>query len=1331
MAVRHIPCGETVNESERLAIQACCNHLSGRNDGFQWVLFSNLEVHHAKDFRSDEIDLVAIGPSGVFVIEVKHWDADWIRARESEATREADKLAGKARRLGGWLKARLRRADLFASPAFLLTTQGTSCPDRIASIPCFAVDGVHRLFDSQPGLALDGSMILGVADCLKPRTSAVISGTPRSIDEYCNLERVAADADGFCRIFRGFHRRTKEPVLVYWYDLSARKDPRAEDLARREFEAFRVLQKSPYIPRVREYLKSASDYPGEILYGVLFDPQAPNLERRSSADEAKWPLSDRIQFAIRSLEALASLQSMDQNFVHRNINPQTLLVSSNNEPIFTGLRFSRMDREPTIYGTGDLGPEADDPWMAPEIRQKGRGRATSQSDVYSLCRTLTVLFERLGAAKAAEAKSVLEAGCSTEIQSRHPLRELAERMAALLVDAAPTNPPTDSNQPSRSVPPLETWCEGTLVPFDSQIDLRILAKLGQGGIGCTFKVEKVVRSSGEGLGTFVAKVLLPDRDPEEVRKGYYRIQGLSRENGLATIYEVPDSARDCGILALMEWVEGEALDRLAGRLGTLATEMSERSVAKLLREWLKEAAAALHVLHAHGYVHGDVSPKNLVLSHGSIRLIDYDLVTPKGQTASSSGTPLYSSPEFERGDPCQLSDDLFALAASLFRVAFDDDPFPSTPYGIDKTKGLNWTEERRQALGELVPILEKATHPDASCRYQSAAALLADLSEPVPDATETHQNEVPWLSDLLTLYPGSRVGNDNARGVDSEFAKQTYVPTDLEERLLRELSSREVSLVILCGNAGDGKTALLQSLAQRLGANRVLSGDRVWEHRTVDGLLIRANLDGAASWRGRPADELVDDLLKPFLDGRPTEDVAHLLAINDGKLLEWILRRQKIFGDRPLLRGLLAALRSDDDSSKLSDHIRLVSLNHRSLVGGVDRATGTIDAGFFDRVIKAMLGGENAAQTWRPCETCSARSRCVAGTNARRLVASFQHDAAQSEEGVRGLRMRQRLLEAFQAVHQRGEVHITLRELRGALSYVLFGVHTCRELHDDDSLKPLSSPDLLFDPESYHRQGELLRELSHLDPALEAHPVLDRWILGRSSVHRPGAGPSYPGLPLATARRRAFLEWTEEEIAALAENSHALGLAEGRHLAEFREASRRDKAGNDELCRRLCQGIAMMEFLPRAALRRFREQGVVPLRIPGRNRTETVFWIEKPLDRFRLEPEWPPVASGLVPVLPNRLRLVYRYQSGEEEVLSMGYQLFHTLLSLSDGEQLAERRLDSLFANLRIFVQRLSLEDESVWFAWHPKGDRKVFRLGTELRDGLQVLACEEVEVQS
>ena len=48
------------------------------------------------------------------------------------------------------------------------------------------------------------------------------------------------------------------------------------------------------------------------------------------------------------------------------------------------------------------------------------------------------------------------------------------------------------------------------------------------------------------------------------------------------------------------------------------------------------------------------------------------------------------------------------------------------------------------------------------------------------------------------------------------------------------------------------------------------------------------NLDGSAAWRGRSADELLDEFLEPFQEGPPGEDIVHLLAINDGRLLEWI-----------------------------------------------------------------------------------------------------------------------------------------------------------------------------------------------------------------------------------------------------------------------------------------------------------------------------------------------------------------------------------------------------------------------------------------------------------
>ncbi|WP_052192553.1 hypothetical protein [Sphingomonas sp. Ant H11] len=69
----------------------------------------------------------------------------------------------------------------------------------------------------------------------------------------------------------------------------------------------------------------------------------------------------------------------------------------------------------------------------------------------------------------------------------------------------------------------------------------------------------------------------------------------------------------------------------------------------------------------------------------------------------------------------------------------------------------------------------------------------------------------------------------------------------------------DLALVILCGNAGDGKTALLQRLASQLGIDDLRSERRVHD-ALIGGLKIKINLDGAASWNGRSADELLDEI---------------------------------------------------------------------------------------------------------------------------------------------------------------------------------------------------------------------------------------------------------------------------------------------------------------------------------------------------------------------------------------------------------------------------------------------------------------------------------------
>ncbi|WP_204328421.1 hypothetical protein, partial [Stenotrophomonas maltophilia] len=54
------------------------------------------------------------------------------------------------------------------------------------------------------------------------------------------------------------------------------------------------------------------------------------------------------------------------------------------------------------------------------------------------------------------------------------------------------------------------------------------------------------------------------------------------------------------------------------------------------------------------------------------------------------------------------------------------------------------------------------------------------------------------------------------------------------------------------------------------------------------GRRAKINLDGAASWKGRSADELLDDLFEPFVEGPADDSCVHLVAVNDGRLMEWI-----------------------------------------------------------------------------------------------------------------------------------------------------------------------------------------------------------------------------------------------------------------------------------------------------------------------------------------------------------------------------------------------------------------------------------------------------------
>ena len=1389
MKVVHFPCGSFANESERTAFEHLRSRIEsslGASDD-QWMLLTNLTWSVTHQFQADEIDMIAIGPPGVRVIEVKHWLRQWVDEHPDLVDQEADRVTNKARKIG--------------------TTSRKSVPDL------GRVDGVILLTRESPGVReLAGRVVRGVRFCtlkdwreavdfdatptlrpqqvarlgrlLEPRSAVALDGSLRRFSGYVNLERRTAPTERFHRVYQGVHATRHDKVILHLYDLSASDEAHAETRANREFETLHRLQLHAWAPRVLDSWQPAPGYAGEMHFFTLTDPLAPSVEKRAS--DPSWDAPARLAFARAALGALGELHGEavdDAPILHRNLTPRTVLVRHDNTPIFTGFELSRIPSERSVASAGPPSGEWA-PSTAPEVRAQGLHATDARSDRYALCASLRVLFEDRGDETSRQTLDVLASGMADDPAQRSEPSVLDARLSALLGESPPAPPP----------PPARFWTEDQIVPFRGG-HYRVVERLGSGGVGMTFKVVQLDRTRKEELGTYVAKVCHDEEAGRRAVSAYRLARSHLQHQAVSGIFEVASEWRENEFTALMTWVEGSPLRDFVGVLPLLVDDLDETSADALTRFWLRAMCEALDVLHRNGLVHGDVSPSNLIVSGRDLVLTDYDFVGRIDEPVAAPGTELYSAPSPRAGAAASPSDDLYALAASFCHVIFEHEPFRYDG-ALAKDRGLNWEAvdaEQRAEYPTVAPFLDQATHPDPERRFPSAAEALKALAVPptvppptvAPDSPVVRSEQrVEWLRGLLQSYPGSRWGNQETRGLDSPFAEQTYVPTPLEAALHDDVRARRVRLVVLCGNAGDGKTALLQRLARDFGLERRASSERVLEGETDDGLRVRLNLDGSASWRGRSADDLLDEFLAPFRDGPPAEDIAHLLAINDGRLLEWIERVEGRERETALTRALYEALQrvqqdrwtgapaaaededdeydaddeagaggdaAEDDADVAEDvedvaplaasdaHIRFVNLNQRSLVGGVTADGTGIETGFLERLVDHLYGGSRASNIWARCATCSAQDRCEV-FQANRLFGPAGLPAGASAE-VRS-RARGRLFEALQAVHLRGETHVTVRELRAALVYILFGVHFCDDYHEgavtarrhpapaywDPDFGPYPAPDAAseaapaplpywdraFDPQSPGRQGAVLGDLARFDPALDAHPRIDRHLVRptRAGARRGVAG--YPELNLPSARRRAYFEWLERDIESLTGDPNALELAHGHHLRRFRRLPI-DDGERETACRALCAGIARLATLPPKAYRR---PGVVPLRITPRTPTETAFWIEKPADRFHLEADLPPAPAG-VDRLHRQATLVYRYADGRgEERLRLGADLFHLLLELSEGYQLGDASTDDTFAHLSIFVQRLEREDDRRLLAWNPMREEVVHEITAESGSG-------------
>ncbi len=391
-------------------------------------------------------------------------------------------------------------------------------------------------------------------------------------------------------------------------------------------------------------------------------------------------------------------------------------------------------------------------------------------------------------------------------------------------------------------------------------------------------------------------------------------------------------------------------------------------------------------------------------------------------------------------------------------------------------------------------LLLKAIAPKRAERFASAAALIEAL-EPISRARREPSDETaaslpptalggemppntnPFVGYLATLYSQSPLTNAGTRGLDP-LGQQTYVPTLLDQALLPDVLAGRFKLVLITGNAGDGKTAFLQQLEARIGEE----AGAVADEALGNGRRLRlgqrtflTNHDGSQDEDARPNDEVLRTFFAPYQGDDPAGWPAaetRLVAINEGRLVDFLHTEQRQFP--ALLHLVEAGLRSGREAQDVA----VVNLNLRSVVA----SRAAPDDSILERQTRLLTH----ATFWQACRGCDIQDKCYALHNAR----SFQDRTA-------GPQVLERLKTLYTLTHLRGRLHITLRDLRSALAFTLTSARDCAQIHRlyADGRRDEIAAGLYFNAWMGAESGtvdRLLCLLKDMDMGAAGDPRLDR-----------------------------------------------------------------------------------------------------------------------------------------------------------------------------------------------------------------------------------------------
>jgi serine/threonine protein kinase len=304
-------------------------------------------------------------------------------------------------------------------------------------------------------------------------------------------------------------------------------------------------------------------------------------------------------------------------------------------------------------------------------------------------------------------------------------------------------PPSGSHQSKfRSSSSSTSSSDGRFLPGALLAErYRIVAKLGQGGMGEVYRADDLVLNQAVAL-----KFLPPDvtGNPQALDRFRNEVR-IARQVSHPNVCRVYDLGELDGQLFLsMEYVDGEDLGVLLRRIGRLPEPKALEISRKL--------CAGLAAAHEKGVLHRDLKPGNIMLdSHGQVLITDFGLAALAGQIEGAeirNGTPAYMAPEQLDGKEVTVKSEIYSLGLVLYEIFTGKRPFESaTLADLVRTRNESAPTSPSTLVHDLDQAVERVIlrclERDPAQRPSSALAVAAALPGGDPLAAALAAGETP------------------------------------------------------------------------------------------------------------------------------------------------------------------------------------------------------------------------------------------------------------------------------------------------------------------------------------------------------------------------------------------------------------------------------------------------------------------------------------------------------------------------------------------------------------------------------------------------------------